>query len=59
MAKRTAQKRKTVGFAAANEQTPNSESFREQGALEISRVIIVDFTREHCDNRAHLRPAFA
>src|SRR5436305_1432818 len=38
MAKRTAQKRKAVGLAAANERTPNSESFREQGAFEVSRV---------------------
>src|SRR5438093_9026938 len=38
MAKRTAQKRKAVGFTAANERTPNSESFREQGAIEVSHV---------------------
>src|SRR6266446_432437 len=38
MAKRTAQKRKAVGFTTANERTPNSESFREQGAFEVSRV---------------------
>src|SRR5437867_6237053 len=38
MAKRTAQKRKAVGFTAANERTPNSESFREQGAFEVSHV---------------------
>ena len=38
MAKRTAQKRKAVGLAAANERTPNSESFREQGAFEVSHV---------------------
>src|SRR6267142_1529307 len=39
MAKRTAQKPKAVGFAAAKERTPNSESFREQGAFGVSRVI--------------------
>src|SRR5947208_12459763 len=38
MAKRTAQKRKAVGLAGANERTPNSESFREQGAFEVSHV---------------------
>src|SRR5712675_331203 len=38
MAKRTAQKRKAVGFAAADEPAPNSESFREQGAFEVSHV---------------------
>src|SRR5437667_8239700 len=39
MAKRTEKKPKAVGFAAAKERTPNSESFREQGAFEVSRVI--------------------
>src|SRR5947208_7832377 len=38
MAKRTAQKRKAVGLAGANERTPNSEGFREQGAFEVSHV---------------------
>ncbi len=38
MAKRIAQKGKAVGFTAANERTPNSESFREQGAFEVSHV---------------------
>ena len=38
MAKRTAQKRKAGGFTAADGRTPNSESFREQGAFEISHV---------------------
>ena len=38
MAKRIAQKRKAVGFTAANERTPNSESFREQGAFEVSHA---------------------
>src|SRR5207244_59592 len=39
MANWTAQKRRAVGFTAANERTPNSESFREQGAFEVSHVI--------------------
>jgi Flp pilus assembly protein TadD len=38
MIERTAQKRKALGFAATNERTPNSESFREQGAFEVSHV---------------------
>jgi Tfp pilus assembly protein PilF len=38
MAKRTAQKRDARGLAATNERTPNSKSFREQGAFEISHV---------------------
>jgi Flp pilus assembly protein TadD len=38
MAKRTAQKRKAAGFTAAKGRTPNSESFREQGAFEASQV---------------------
>jgi tetratricopeptide (TPR) repeat protein len=38
MAKRTAQKQKAAGLAGANERTPNSESFREQGAFEVSHV---------------------
>ena len=38
MAKRTAQKGKAADFTAANGRTPNSESFREQGAFEVSRV---------------------
>src|SRR5438874_11282402 len=42
MAKRTAQKRKAVGFTAANERTPNSESFREQGAFEVSHVTTLE-----------------
>jgi len=42
MAKQTSQKRNAVGFAAANERTPNSESFREQGAPEVSHVPIFE-----------------
>src|SRR6266704_2014800 len=42
MAKRTAQKRKAIGSAAANERTPNSESFREQGAFEVSQVTTLE-----------------
>jgi Flp pilus assembly protein TadD len=38
MAKQTAQKRKAAGLTAASERTPNSESFREQGAFEVSHV---------------------
>src|SRR5437660_7531104 len=38
MAERTGQKRKAVGFTAASGQTRNSESFREQGASEVSHV---------------------
>ena len=38
MAKRTAHKTEAVGFTAADGRTPNSESFREQGAFEISHV---------------------
>ncbi len=38
MAKRTARKKKAIGFTAANGGTPNSESFREQGAFDVSRV---------------------
>src|SRR6184192_279951 len=38
MDKRTAQKRIAVGFTAADGRTPNSESFREQGASEVSHV---------------------
>jgi len=38
MVKRTAQKRQAIGFTAANGRTPNSESFREQGASEVSHV---------------------
>src|SRR5438132_5476108 len=38
MAERTGQKRKAVGFTAANGRTPNSGSFCEQGASEVSHV---------------------
>jgi len=38
MAKRIAQKRKAAGVTAANERIPNSESFREQGAFEVSHA---------------------
>jgi Flp pilus assembly protein TadD len=38
MARQTTQKRKAVGFTAAHGRTPNSESFREQGAFQVSRV---------------------
>src|SRR5437660_5539403 len=38
MVKRTAQKRQAIGFTAANGRPPNSESFREQGASEVSHV---------------------
>src|SRR5438132_6824070 len=37
MAERTGQKRKAVGFTAANGRTPNSGSFCEQGAFEVSQ----------------------
>jgi tetratricopeptide (TPR) repeat protein len=43
MAKRTAQKRKVVGFTVANGRTLNSESFREQGAFGVSRVTTFGF----------------
>src|SRR5438067_8041044 len=39
MAKRTAQKKKAVSVTAPNERSPDSESFREQGAFEVSHVI--------------------
>src|SRR5438093_8766959 len=42
MAERTGQKRKAVGFTAASGQTPNSESFREQGAFEVSQVTTLE-----------------
>jgi protein O-mannosyl-transferase len=42
MDKRTAQKRKAVASTAANERTANSESFREQGAFEISHATTFD-----------------
>src|SRR5258708_31030894 len=38
MAERTGQKRKAVGFTAANGRTRNSERFREQGAFEVSHA---------------------
>src|SRR5438874_7964332 len=38
MDKRTSQERKAGGFTSADGRTPNSESFREQGAFEISHV---------------------
>src|SRR5205814_10008548 len=38
MARQTKQKRKAVGFTAVNRRTPNSESFREQRAFDVSRV---------------------
>jgi hypothetical protein len=42
MAKRMAQKREAVGFTAASGQTPNSESFREQGAVAVSHVTTLE-----------------
>ncbi len=42
MAKRTAQTRKAGGFTAANGRTPNSESFREQGAFEVSHATTLE-----------------
>src|SRR5438477_13217885 len=39
MAKRTAQKKKAVSVIAPNERSPDSGSFREQGAFEVSHVI--------------------
>ena len=38
MAKPSAQKRKAVASTAANERNPNSESFREQRAFEVSQA---------------------
>src|SRR5215471_9467803 len=38
MANRAAQKREAIGSTAATGRNPNSESFREQGAFETSRV---------------------
>src|SRR5262245_28210388 len=38
MEKRTAQKKKGAGFIARDKRTPNSESFREQGAFEVSHA---------------------
>src|SRR5262249_621636 len=42
MEKRTAQKRKGAGFIAGDKRTANSESFRGQGAFEISHATTFD-----------------